>query len=281
MVTLEQIPMRQDNYSYALIKDNAVVMIDPSEPEASRAYFAERPHLSLVAILNTHSHFDHVAGNQILAADWGVPVYGPSPEQERIPALTHPVSDNDVIDVLGMKIIAHDVRAHTVGHAAFHVDAPVTTIIKHGHGRLPQVAHDLGGRFVMFVGDSLFAAGCGRLFEGTTTNLKNALSFYREQHGDILMACGHEYTKANLAFARAMLPHVPAIEKRAASIDGLIAEDGSTVPCLFRLEHDTNPFLLAVIEPHRSFLARKFGVDANDLAAVVGALRVAKDNFAG
>src|SRR5690606_22138683 len=104
MLMLEQIPMRQDNYSYALIKDNAVVMIDPSEPEESRRYFLERPNLKLAAILNTHSHLDHVAGNEPLAADWGVPIYGPALEKERIPGITHAVSNEDTIEVLGLVI---------------------------------------------------------------------------------------------------------------------------------------------------------------------------------
>lgn len=279
MLTLEQIPMRNDNYSYALIKDNAVVMIDPSEPSESRRYFQERPHLKLVAILNTHSHSDHVAGNLVLASDWGVPVYGPMAEQERIPGLTHAVSDGDVISLLGMGISAHDVRAHTVGHTAYLVSEPVDTVIKHGHDHEPFHARNLGGHRVIFVGDSLFAAGCGRLFEGTKENLLACLSFYRAQGSDVLMACAHEYTKSNLSFARTMFPNHEAIEARWAAIDGMLSDEGASVPCLMGVEHETNPFLLVLKEPYRSLIARRFGVALDDLVATVGALRSAKDSF--
>lgn len=279
MLRLEQIPMRKDNYSYALIKDNAVVMIDPSEEQQSEAYFAQNPHLSLQAVLNTHSHEDHIGGNSTLYERWKCPIYGPSIERDRIKHLSNPLHDLQEITLLGTTVRAHDVRAHTSGHMAYWISTPLGEIIKHGHNRKPFVATDLKNHRVMFVGDSLFAAGCGRLFEGTTQNLLDVLSFYARQETDLLMACAHEYTKANLAFAEHIFPQDKDIRERAKAIDDLLAKEGSSVPCFFGLEQKTNPFLLALKPPFSTQLAKRFGLKEEDLKDIVGALRKAKDDF--
>ena len=179
MLRLEQIPMRKDNYAYALICGDAVVIIDPSEERQSEAYFIKNPHLQLKAIFNTHSHEDHIGGNSILYERWKCPIYGPSAEGKRIKHLSNPLHDNDEITLLGTTIRAHDVRAHTSGHMAFWVSTPFNEIIKHGHDHEPFVATNLNNHRVMFVGDSLFAAGCGRLLEGTTHDLLNCPLFMR------------------------------------------------------------------------------------------------------
>lgn len=279
MLRLEQIPMRQDNYSYALIKGGEAIIFDPSEPGESLAWLARHPGVKLLAIINTHSHSDHVGGNDVLWQRFGCPVYGPSMERERIPHLSQPLTDNDEINLLGIQIRAFDVRAHTAGHMAFLVEAPVDEVVKFGHGQKAYQAKDLAGHRVMVVGDSLFAAGCGRLFEGTRENLVDCLSFYARQDPDVLMACAHEYTAANLRFAMEMFPDNRDICARHAQIGGLMAKEGASVPCLFGLEHRTNPFLLALSEPHRGRVASKLGLDSEDLASVIGALRQAKDQF--
>jgi hydroxyacylglutathione hydrolase len=279
MLKLAQIPMRQDNYSYALVKNSQAIVIDPSEPHETARYFEINPHLQVVAVINTHSHIDHIAGNEILQKTFQCPIYGPALERERIPHLTHPVGDRDEISLLGMKITAHDVKAHTVGHTAFLVHEKIDEVIKMGHGKTPYSAKSLNHHQVMFVGDSLFAAGCGRLFEGTKQNLLDCLSFYNRQDASTLMACAHEYTKANLAFAKTIFPNNEAILQRDQMIDGLLNDEGSSVPCLFGLEQKTNPFLLALSEPHRSLLANKFGLNSEDLVSIVGMLRKAKDDF--
>lgn len=279
MLTLEQIPMRQDNYSYALIKDDEVIMIDPSESHESLEYFSKNPHLKLRAILNTHCHIDHVGGNHVLFETFHCKVYGPTLEQERIPKITNTVRDQDEFEILGVKFKAFDVRAHTTGHLAFLVDEPVDIVIKHGHHREPYEAKNLSGHKVMFVGDSLFTGGCGRLFEGTKDNLLKCLSFYHQQEKDILVACAHEYTKANLRFAVEMFPDNGEISKRLQDVDDLLCNEGSSIPCFFELEHMTNPFILALRDPERGLLAKRFGIDPEDLCSIVAALRKAKDEF--
>jgi hydroxyacylglutathione hydrolase len=278
MLTLEQIPMRQDNYTYAIIKDDQVIMIDPSDELESLAYFKDRPHLKLAAIINTHSHIDHVGGNDALWQQWRCPVFGPKAEVSRIPHCDHQLVGGEHVNILGLDIFAHDVKAHTIGHTAFFVDHPVQEVIKHGHGRKPFIAKNLSGHKVLFVGDSLFAAGCGRLFEGTTQNLADCLSFYARQDPNTLMACAHEYTASNLKFAKAIFSDYQAIEHRSREISKLLENEGSSVPCLFADELATNPFLLAV-GVGREALAKKYSASTQDLPAIVGALRLAKDNF--
>lgn len=279
MLRLEQIPMRKDNYAYALIENESVIMIDPSEEHESEAYFLKNPNYKLRAILNTHSHEDHIGGNDVLFKRWQCPIYGPKKERERIKNLTNPLEDLDEIDLFGITIRAHDVRAHTIGHLAYYVNMPVNEIIKCGHGRKPFIAKELEGHRVMFVGDSLFAAGCGRLFEGTTQNLLDCLLFYDAQDADLLMACAHEYTKANLLFAKATFAHDLAISQRLNEVDSLLAKEGSTLPCSFGLEQKTNPFLLALKPPFSTMLAKRFSLNEEDLRSIVGALRQAKDDF--
>lgn len=278
MLILEQIPMRKDNYSYAIIKDNDVIMIDPSEENESVEFFKNRPNLSLKAILNTHGHSDHVGGNEVLYKKFKCPIFGPKVEKYRIPHLEHELVGGEKISLLGINIFAYDVHAHTLGHMAFLIDQRIDEIIKRGHGHSSYVAKNLSGHRVMFVGDSLFAAGCGRLFEGTPHDLAKVLSFYAKQDPDILMACAHEYTQSNLNFAQHILPGCSEIETRNAAIKNLLDQEGSSVPCFFELEHVTNPFLLAV-KAKKGILAEKFSVPVDDLPAIVGALRHAKDVF--
>lgn len=279
MITLEQIPMREDNYSYAIINNCDVIIVDPSESQESLSYFTRNPHLQLRGIINTHSHQDHIAGNDVLKEEWDCPIYGPHDERERIPGLTHAVKDNDHFSIAGISFVAHDVRAHTIGHTAYLIDTVIDEFIKRGHRRAPYVSKHLAKNKAMLVGDSLFAAGCGRLFEGTPQNLVDALTFYAKQPAHLVMACAHEYTKNNLRFAQSIFPDHEPIERRLVEIDELIANEGASIPCFFAEEHETNPFLLALSEPYKSIIARTFDQDSTDLAAVIAALRRAKDNF--
>ena len=279
MLLLEQIPMRRDNYSYAIIKGDEAIIIDPSTEEESLAYFEENSHLRLKAIINTHGHMDHVGGNEALYERWRCPVYGPKLEQERIPCISHKLENKAELNLLGLSISIHDVKAHTKGHIAVLLKDKVGQIIKHGHGQQKYPAPDLIDRSVMFVGDSLFAAGCGRLFEGTRDDLLHSLEFYARQDPDTLMACAHEYTKANLAFAHKIFPDSVEIKRRQDGLSHILSHEGSSVPCTFAMEHKTNPFLLALQEPYLRRLSDNFSIDSKDLSAVVGELRKAKDHF--
>lgn len=279
MLQLEQIPMLKDNYSYALIFNEQVIIIDPSDPDQSLAFFAERPTLKLTAILNTHSHHDHIGGNEALWQQWRCPIFGPRKEKNKIPHLSNALEDKEIITLLGVKITAHDVGAHTIGHMAYFVDKKADIVIKHGHSLEQFIAHHLADHKMLFVGDSLFAAGCGKLFEGTPQDLLNVLRFYQAQDPTTLMVCAHEYTASNLCFAQWILPDNEAINVRAKKITRLLDSEGSSIPCLFSEEFTTNPFLLALHDPERSAIAKKLSVDKKNLPTLIGALRTAKDNF--
>lgn len=279
MLILEQIPMRRDNYSYACIIDNDVILIDPSDADESEAFFDSNPKLRLHAIFNTHSHYDHIGGNEALYKYWRCPIYGPKEEATRIPFLSRSLVDNDEVELLGVNIKAFDVRAHTKGHMAFLLNTPVDVVRKHGHGHEVFIANDLKNRRVMFVGDSLFAAGCGRLFEGNAEDLFRSLNFYKHQDPKILMAAAHEYTKTNLAFAKTIFPKNKAIEERANDISNLLAKEGSSVPCPFLLEQTTNPFLLALDDANAEYLGKCFSISQEDKVSILLALRHKKDQF--
>ncbi len=275
---LFQIPARRDNYIYlALGPENEAFVVDPADAAPVIVFLRERPEIQLKAIINTHHHHDHVGGNQTLKAKFDLNIYGPAHDADRIPGLSHPVQIGDEVTVCGITMKVHDVKAHTRGHICFQTLSPFAQVYRHGHqGRETQV-ENLGGRPALFVGDSLFLGGCGRLFEGTPQQLHEVMSLYASLSGDHLVVCAHEYTESNLRFAAHVLP---ASEKIAQRLEGLPQEMGvaqSSVPDLLEIEFQTNPFLLALDGSHQNAMSQKFETDG--VVALMGALRQAKDHF--
>lgn len=243
------VPCLSDNYAYVVSAggDEAVV-IDPSEAEPVLETL-ERERLRLVAILNTHHHYDHVGGNERLVERLGaLPVYAHASDRGRVPAQTNDVEEGKRFRVAGLDVDPLHVPGHTLGAVAYHIDDAV------------------------FTGDTLFVAGCGRLFEGTPAQMHASLGKLAELPPGTRVFCGHEYTIQNLRFASAMEPDSAAIAQAAEHARQVRERGEPTVPSTIAAELATNPFL-RVAEP--SLRARFPGTPAE----VLGKVRAAKDAF--
>lgn len=273
MITIEQLPALDDNTIWAVAIDDdsapdgrRAFVVDPGEPGPVLAWL-QRTDRRLAAILCTHHHGDHVGGVDALREATGCRVVGAAHDRGRLPALDEAVAPGDVVVVAGLSLRVLDVAAHTRGHVAFALDAAVDVVIRHGHGGEARAIPALAGRPALFVGDSLFGAGCGRLFEGTGAQLHAALSTLAAQDPQALICCAHEYTGGNLRFAVVAFPDVDAIRDRLDGLPAEMAATASSLPSTLALELQTNPFLLALAGPE-------------PVAAVID-LRRRKDTFAG
>ena len=210
----------KDNYIWLIRGDSPdrVAIVDPGDAAPVLDALAKQ-RLTPAAILCTHHHGDHVGGVQELLAHYDVPVYGPA--QEHIPTLTHRLHGGDRIrlDALGLEFDVLDVPGHTAGHIAYH-----------GHGFL-------------FCGDTLFSAGCGRLFEGTAGQLHDSLTRLAALPPETAVYCGHEYTAANLRFALTVEPDNADSRRHQEQVHELRARNEPTLPSTIGLEKRINPFL--------------------------------------
>ncbi|MEO8976234.1 MAG: hydroxyacylglutathione hydrolase [Casimicrobiaceae bacterium] len=221
MPSIIAIPAFNDNYIWLIRERAFAAVVDPGDAAPVQKYLA-REGLSLAAIVTTHHHADHVGGNRALLARQAVPVFAPA--RETIPGATRPLAQGDRIEVpgIGVTLDVLDVPGHTAGHIAYvgDIDGPV-----------------------LFCGDTLFAAGCGRLFEGTPAQMWTSLSKFARLDPATRVYCAHEYTLANLSFAAAVEPANAAIRARIAGATGQRARDVPTLPSTIGLELATNPFL--------------------------------------
>lgn len=257
------VPVEQlsDNYAYLVIDEARGVagVVDVAEAgpvlEAAR-----REGVELVAILSTHHHFDHVAGNEDLIAALPagrLEVFGYAGDRERIPGLTRGLDDGEEFALGSLTGRAIFIPAHTRGHLAYHFAAEK----------------------VVFTGDTLFAGGCGRLFEGDAPQMMASLSRLAALPDETEVYCGHEYTASNLRFAATLEPSSAALAERRRQVDAIRAEGRPTVPTTIALEKATNPFLRwSSPELAASVREREPGTGA-DAASVFAATRRLKDNF--
>jgi hydroxyacylglutathione hydrolase len=250
------IPIRafQDNYIWCLRRGSTAVVVDPGDADPVLEYLSDQG-LQLAAILTTHHHGDHVGGNTALLAKYNVPVFGPA--REDIPGITRKLREGDVLDVpgIGLHFQVFDVPGHTKGHIAYFGDG------------------------ILFCGDTLFSCGCGRLFEGTATQMHSSLSKLAALPGNTLVYCAHEYTLSNLRFAHAADPDNPAIARREASARAALAGGRPSLPSTIEAELATNPFLRSG-EPEMALSASRFaGRSLTHPVEVFAALRRWKDGF--
>ncbi len=252
----EVVPLRafKDNYIWTLRNDRHAAVVDPGDAQPVLDYL-QRERLKLCAVLATHHHPDHVGGVADLLAHHAVPVYGP--RGEPIPTLTHPVDEGDEIEIpqLGLRFKVLDIPGHTRAHIAYY------------------------GANCLFCGDTLFACGCGRLFEGTAQQMVDSLAKLAALPEETLVYSGHEYTLANIDFARAVEPDNQELKARAASDAEKRKSERPTLPSTIGREKKTNPFLRC-LQPAVIASANKYlGARASDPVQVFAAIRQWKNNF--
>ena len=251
---VEQFPCLSDNYGLLAHEPSANKTAAIDTPEAGPIMDAlKRRGWRLDYIFNTHHHGDHTGGNLELKQATGCRIFGPAAEAERIPGLDEPLAEGDNIRLGDAQARVLEVGGHTRGHIAFHfADAALA-----------------------FVGDSLFALGCGRMFEGDAAQMWGSLAKLKALPPETMIYCAHEYTQGNARFALSVDPHNQALKARAEEIDRLRAEGKPTVPMRLAQELATNPFL----RPDNADIRAVLGMpDASDVD-VFAALRQRKDQF--
>ena len=231
-----------------------VAVVDPGDPAPVIAHL-EREGLALAAILATHHHGDHVGGIRGLLARWPAPVFGPA--REAIPGRTHALAEGDSIVVpgIGLALSVLDIPGHTAGHIAYV------------------------GERIVFCGDTLFAAGCGRLFEGTPVQMVSSLDKLSALPEATRVYCGHEYTLANLRFALAVEPGRAALLERQAREQAKRERGQPTLPSTIGEEHATNPFLRTGEATLRAAAERRAGRALVGRVGVFAELRAWKNSF--
>lgn len=254
MLEIIGLPAFSDNYIWVVRKGPHAVVVDPGDAAPVRSALA-RMGASLVAILVTHHHPDHVGGVAELLTQGAVPVYGPA--AEHIPVVDHPLVPGDVVRLPALEVDFDviDVGGHTLGHIAYF------------------------GGGALFSGDTLFAGGCGRIFEGTPAQMWAAMGRLAVLPPQTRIYCAHEYTASNLRFARAVEPDNDLLRQREEQVTQLRLQGLPTVPSLLRVEQATNPFLRVAVPAVRRAAEQFQGAALADDTAVFAALREWKNRF--
>jgi hydroxyacylglutathione hydrolase len=254
------VPQLVDNYAYLITDERgAACVVDVAEaaPVLAAAAAVEA---SIGAILSTHHHFDHVGGNADLVAKRSperVRVFGYAGDRERIPCLTDPVEDGGSVRIGSLTAEAIFIPAHTRGHIAYY---------------FPEAG-------AVFTGDTLFAGGCGRLFEGDAAQMMASLARLAALPGATLVYCGHEYTQRNLEFAAMLEPGNADLAARRRDVERMRAGGMPTVPTTIEMEKRTNPFLRSESPELSASVRQRLPGTAPDRLSVFAATRTLKDEF--
>ena len=255
-MNLVALPAFADNYIWMLHDGAQAVVVDPGDAAPVLAAL-NRLHLQLTGILVTHHHPDHVGGIDALRPHLHGPVWGPA--RERIPVPFQALHEGDVVRPLGLCFVVIDVPGHTAGHIAY---AQIDT------AQAP----------LLFCGDTLFSAGCGRLFEGTPAQMMASLSRLAALPGDAQVCCTHEYTLSNLRFAAAVEADNAAVAEHTRHCEQRRAVGEPSLPSTMALELQINPFLRCR-QPAVIAAARAQGAASADPVDVLAALREWKNRF--
>ena len=249
---IELVPCLRDNYAY-LVRDpdaQLCAVVDPSEPGPVKNALA-RHGWKLTHILNTHHHFDHTGGNVPLKEEYEAEIVGPGKDHDRIPGIDVGVDESTNWQFGGRAVRVLEIPAHTRAHIAFVVDGAA------------------------FTGDTMFAMGCGRLFEGTPEMMWTSLSKLSRLPDETKVFCGHEYTQNNGRFALTLEPNNADLVSRMKDVDARRAKNAPTIPSTIGLEKKTNPFL----RPTSAEIRRTLGLQKEDDVAVFAEMRKRKDSF--
>ncbi|WP_296493276.1 hydroxyacylglutathione hydrolase [Rhodoferax sp.] len=250
------IPAFDDNYIWMLHDGRRALVVDPGDADPVLAAL-QQGGLTLEAILVTHHHGDHTGGVDILRQRTGAQVFGP--ERERMPEPLQRLRDGAVIQPLGLRFEVLLVPGHTAGHIAYV-------------GQIPQEDP------VLFCGDTLFSAGCGRLFEGTPAQMLDSLTRLAALPDATRVCCAHEYTLSSLRFARTVEPDNTALQAYQARAQAQRQKHLPTLPSSIGLEKAVNPFLRTHL-PGVAHAVQQMAPSAHDPVSVFAALRTWKDQF--
>jgi len=219
-----RVPVLSDNYVWLVHapESGETLAVDPAVADPVLAA-ADARGWRIGQIWNTHWHGDHIGGNAGIVAATGASVTAPAAELAKIPGVDHPVREGDRVRLGGHEAVVMAVPAHTAGHVAYHF------------------AQDE----IIFVGDTMFAMGCGRLFEGTADQMYANMRRFEALPDETQVYCAHEYTLSNGRYARQAEPDNDAVRARLAQVEAMRGRDEATVPTTIALERATNPFLRA------------------------------------
>ncbi len=248
------LPAFRDNYIWMLAGDACAVVVDPGDAEPARELLEQR-RMTLTAVLVTHHHADHMGGAAALALQYGCPVYGPAAES--IDAVTEPLHEGQRVKIpslqTGFEVL--EIPGHTAGHIAYY------------------------GQNIVFCGDTLFSAGCGRLFEGTAAQMSRSLAKLMALPDATAICCGHEYTIANLRFAHTLEPMNRDIMEYANEAAELRSRNQPTLPSNLSLERRVNPFLRCSEPAVVTAAQRHAGHELQSPVEVFAEIRHWKDTF--
>ena len=254
MINIEPIEAFSDNYIWLLTTNEGSLVIDPGESNKLLKILKEKD-LDLKAILITHHHYDHTGGIEEILSAKSIDVYGPN---NNINSINIRVSNESKINLLGIEFEVIEIPGHTLDHIAFYSEN--------------------NGNPILFCGDTLFAGGCGRVFEGTFEQMYDSLSILKKLPLNTKVYSGHEYTESNLKFATNVEPLNQKLISRYNEVIKLRKQGLSTLPTTIELELETNPFFRVDQNEIQKLISEKFSTPKNN-KDIFTAVRQWKDNF--